>query len=514
MQITSNALYCADCLDLLERLDSDQVQLIYLDPLYGIEPAAGFEVFPRAEGNSDYALFLSRLLQQCKRILRPEGTLFAHLRPGLPADLLYILEQVFGKDGQRKEYIWLRRGRFHSLGSQVGHDKIWLYAKTDAFVYHPPMRPRSREELRRFSQNDNGGSYYLDTLTAQRNRQDFTFDWQGYVPPRGRSWRFSLEELDDLYVRGRIHFAAGQFPQLKVYLVPGENSEVEAGDTWNDIPVFVLSRENQRYSGQKPLALLERIVEIGSNSEDIVLDPFCGSGTALVAAHLHGRKWVGCDIASEAQSICTKRMLADCHLEPSKDYDVVSAETLKAIPVVCDQYNVSIVAFDDPSRPLNILFVEGTQVPLEESYSLEFKEVKSDNAPEAILREVVQNAVAFLNNVGGRVLWGIQDNGVVVGVRLSYEERNAVARKMSARLSAIQPPVDPTQFPVEFHQVRDREYKPTKDLYVVELVVPCGAHTGPYRPRGGSMLVRLFAANQKLDEIQEKIWTKRRKRSL
>jgi hypothetical protein len=113
-----------------------------------------------------------------------------------------------------------------------------------------------------------------------------------------------MEEFDS---QGRLVYGKTGMPRYKRYLdeMPG----VPPQDIWNDLPpITALAHERLGYPTQKPVALLERILAISSNPGDIVLDPFCGCGTALVAAQKLGRRWIGIDITYLAIAVMKARL--------------------------------------------------------------------------------------------------------------------------------------------------------------------------------------------------------------
>jgi hypothetical protein len=141
-----------------------------------------------------------------------------------------------------------------------------------------------------------------------------TYEWQGYPPP-ANGWRYSLATITELDEAGRIYKPADKSkrPRLKRYLEENEGHLVD--DVWDDIPpVNSQAMERTGYDTQKPLALLERIIEASSRPGDLVADVFCGSGTTLVAAERLDRRWIGCDLGRFAIHTTRKRLLSmpDC----------------------------------------------------------------------------------------------------------------------------------------------------------------------------------------------------------
>jgi hypothetical protein len=144
---------------------------------------------------------------------------------------------------------------------------------------------------------------------AQRyaGRKEFLF--HGVKAP----WLYSKENLEKFWREGRIYKTAGGLYRLKKYLHETEGSLVS--DLWTDDEVAPLQGASDEYIGyptQKPLALLERVIKASSREGDIVLDPFCGCGTALVAAQKLGRRWIGIDISPTACKLMKKRLQKEC----------------------------------------------------------------------------------------------------------------------------------------------------------------------------------------------------------
>lgn len=140
------------------------------------------------------------------------------------------------------------------------------------------------------------------------------YEWKGFSYP-DKGWRYSQETMARLDGEGRIWYPtksngaldASRRPRLKRYLDEMEGGVM--GCVWTDIPpINSQAQERLGYPTQKPLALLERIIAASSNPGDVVLDPFCGCGTALHAAQKLGRRWIGIDITHLAISLIEKRL--------------------------------------------------------------------------------------------------------------------------------------------------------------------------------------------------------------
>ena len=147
------------------------------------------------------------------------------------------------------------------------------------------------------------------------------YEWKGVRPYTGRYWAYSRGNMERFERDGRLAYSKSGFPQYKRYLdeMPG----MPIQDIWSDIAP-VLGKERTGYQTQKPLTLLERITQASSNEGHVVLDPFCGCGTAIMAAHELNRRWIGIDITNLAITVMKKR-LADAF--PGIEYTVVGEPT-------------------------------------------------------------------------------------------------------------------------------------------------------------------------------------------
>ena len=180
--------------------------------------------------------------------------------------------------------------------------------------------------MSRYRHVDNHGRRYrLENLTAPRPDSDSgKFEWRGTLPGPTRGWGYRLEQLEQWWAEGRIQAKRDGTPRtdgLKVYLDEAGGKPLQ--NVWVDIPrIPNTSSERLGYPTQKPEALLERIILASSNEGDVVLDPFCGCGTAVAVAERLGRRWMGIDITHLAISLMKSR-LHDTFGEQLSEYDLV-----------------------------------------------------------------------------------------------------------------------------------------------------------------------------------------------
>ena len=365
----TNALYYGDNLEVMrEHLADASVDLIYLDPPFNSNASynvlfrapdaskgadASIEAFDdtwawgpsaedaladiRASGNHKlhtlmaairtalgdnalmaYLAMMAVRLIELHRVLRDTGSLYLHCDPTASHYLKLVLDAIFGAENFRNEITW-KRTTTHSdsrTWSKVS-DIILFFTKSANFAWNIPREAHSDEYVASKYNHDDGdgrGKYHLDNMTSPNPRPNMMYDWMGFpYPPKG--WRYQLETMQRLHDDDRIYYpklADGSFdtqkrPRLKRYLNEMEGGVM--GSVWTDIPpINSQAQERLGYPTQKPRALLERIIAASSNPGDVVLDPFCGCGTAVDAAEKLGRKWLGIDITHLAIGLIEKRM--------------------------------------------------------------------------------------------------------------------------------------------------------------------------------------------------------------
>ncbi|OOV36136.1 hypothetical protein BV53_01790 [Candidatus Synechococcus spongiarum LMB bulk15N] len=193
-------------------------------------------------------------------------------------------------------------------------DIILFYTASDFATWNPQYGDYSEKQLARHKYKDKKGWYRLDDLTAPRPNSDSgKWKWRGTMPGKTRGWGYKQEQLEEWWEKGLIQTKGDGTPRqdgLKRYLHESEGQVLQ--NIWTDIPrIPNTGKERMGYATQKPVALLERIIEASSNPGDVVFDPFCGCATTLEAAHRLGRRWIGCDIAIHAIKRVAKVRLAE-----------------------------------------------------------------------------------------------------------------------------------------------------------------------------------------------------------
>ncbi len=361
-----NALYYGDNLSVLrESIKDDSVDLIYLDPPFnsnasynvlfkapsGKESQAQIEAFEdtwhwniHAEqafdetiksGNTDAASLLMAMrsalgendlmaylammavrLIELHRVLKPSGSLYLHCDPTASHYLKVLLDSVFEPKGFMNEIIW-RRTSAHSDAKRFAsvHDTLLFYSKGNDPIWNTQYEPYTDEYIAtHFVHKDADGRVFRRVdLRSPHPRPNLTYDYRASngitYKPHANGWAITKEKMIELDKAGRLFFPKKTDARLRRKLYLEDSPGVPITDNWTDIkPIFATAQERLGYPTQKPLALLERVIAASSNKGDVVLDPFCGCGTAVHAAQKLERHWIGIDITHLAIGLIERRL--------------------------------------------------------------------------------------------------------------------------------------------------------------------------------------------------------------
>jgi site-specific DNA-methyltransferase (adenine-specific) len=276
-----------------------------------------------------YLVMMAARLVELRRVLKPTGSLYLHCDPTASHYLKLVLDTIFGAHNYRNEIVW-KRTTAHSAAKRWGptHDIILYYSKSEQYTWNSVYQSYSEEYLdSKYRYVDDKGKYRIDNLTAPGTRNGSSGDaWRGYdIRSKGMHWKVNRatveslvensvaatmttqEKLDLLDANGYIYWPKGGqgFPAFKRYL--GQGLLVQ--DIITDVsPINSQAAERLGYPTQKPLALLERILQASSNPGDVVLDPFCGCGTTIHAAQKLDRRWIGIDITHLSITLLKNRL--------------------------------------------------------------------------------------------------------------------------------------------------------------------------------------------------------------
>ncbi len=273
-----------------------------------------------------YLAMMAPRLMELRRVLKPSGSIYLHCDPTASHYLKLLMDAVFGPKNFKNEIVWKRsnpKGQAFTRFSS-NHDIIMFYCKdiTKA-IWNPIYLAYDEERVKQqYSYIDAEGRPYQLTslLNPNPDRPNLTYEFKGII----KVWRWTKERMLKEEANGRIVVPRGGkgIPRYKRYL--DEQEGIPASDLWDDIG-FVVGSERLGYSTQKPEILLERIIKASSNPGDVVLDPFCGCGTTIVAAQKLGRRWIGIDITHLAIYLMKNRLKNEFGTEVA--YQVIGEPT-------------------------------------------------------------------------------------------------------------------------------------------------------------------------------------------
>jgi len=287
-----NSIYEGDNLEILSKFPDESVDLIYADPpffsnrFYEVIWKDGAEIRAFQDrwkgGVEHYISWMEPRLRECHRILKRTGTIYLHCDTHANAHLRILLDKIFLEKNFRNEIIWCYRGAGYPK-NDFGHrhDTIFRYSKTDDYIFNLDA---VREEY------------------AEATKERF----RHYIGNVRKAGDFGIQKLNPL----------GKQPD----------------DWWEIQPIAPSAKERLGYPTQKPLILLEKIIKSSSKKEDIVLDPFCGCGTTVVAAQKLGRLWTGIDISPTACKLMKKRLLKECGFNANLIRGNVDLNYVKRLP--------------------------------------------------------------------------------------------------------------------------------------------------------------------------------------
>lgn len=279
-----------------------------------------------------YLVMMAARLVELHRVLKPTGSLYLHCDPTASHYLKLILDAVFGVEHFRNEITWKRASAHSDSKNRLGRisDVILFYARSDQSKFNRLYMPYSETYLASEWRKLPSGRYYkAENMLDPQNRMA-EYDFMGTTA----RWRTSHDKLLELWNQpqtevpnshGRIKLGKDGKPIKRCRIVfLDESPGVPLQDFWDDIAYIAGgAAEALGYPTQKPVALLERIIQLSSDEGDLVLDPFCGCGTTIAAAQRLNRRWAGIDITHLAIALQKYRLKDRFGLVEKRDYAVV-----------------------------------------------------------------------------------------------------------------------------------------------------------------------------------------------
>ena len=265
-----------DCLIELKKINDETIDLIYLDPPFFTQQKQVLNKVHNSECKhlefedswdslDDYLNYMKDRLIECKRVLKKTGNIFLHCDRNASHYLKVLMDKIFGENNFRSEIIWsYKRWSNSKKGLLNAHQNIYFYSKTKDYKFN---------------------TIYTDySLTT------------------------NIDQILQNRVRDKNGITVYQKDSNGNVVSNLEKKGVPLSDVWEIPYLNPKAKERNGYPTQKPILLLEQIIKIASDEGDLVLDPFCGSGTTLAAAHLLNRQYIGIDISTDAINLCKERL--------------------------------------------------------------------------------------------------------------------------------------------------------------------------------------------------------------
>ncbi len=334
-----NKIFWGDNLQVMSHLLKDyrgKIDLIYIDPPFDSKADYKKKIEIKGIGktetdtssfeekqygdiwtNDEYLQFMYERIILMRELLSTIGNLFVHCDWHKSSYLRIICDEVFGNGNFVNEIIWKRKGGSSNPSKQldVATDTILWYRKSENAIFNEQFSKDSPEtkqyiEERFNNVDENGRRFMKSPIVSPNYRENLIYEYKGYTPP-ANGWSISRELMEKWDAENKLYFPErGNRIYRKIYLdeYPGQ----PIGNIWTDIYVInPMALERLDYPTQKPEALIERIIKLGSNPDSIVFDCFMGSGTTQAVAMKLGRRFIGADINLGAIQTTTKRLITE-----------------------------------------------------------------------------------------------------------------------------------------------------------------------------------------------------------
>ena len=308
----------------LEENFTGQIKCIYIDPPYNTGSA-----FEHYDDNIEHSIWLSLMRERLiilHKLLSDNGSIWISLDDEEQAYCKILCDEIFGRNNFVANVIWHKK---HTRANDArwfsdNHDFILVFAKNKD-KWNPNLLPRTEESMKGYTNPDNdprgvwaSGPCHVKTPNPKDIYPITTPSGRVVMPPNGTSWRFSEQKMEELILDNRIYFGSSgdNVPRYKRFITDVQNGFVpltlwfrdEVGDNQEAKSEVKKIVPDDVFSTPKPERLIERVLTLGSNSGDIVLDSFLGSGTTAAVAHKMGRRWIGVELGDHAYTHCAVRM--------------------------------------------------------------------------------------------------------------------------------------------------------------------------------------------------------------
>lgn len=311
MEEFTNEYIVGDNLELLQRLPSGSIDCIYTDPVYCT--GRNFHDYDdRFDSMSDYQAFIDTRYAECHRVLKQTGIMIVHVEPRISHIHRNILDKHFGMKHFLNEIVWKTGGHAknkHKLGRQ--HDTIIVYYKSKGYTFHPMHKPYDEKYMKsnRPKKCEHTDKLYITTAAHNSKpdvnpRPNLRYEWNGHE----KQWYLSKEKMQEMHDSHQLEYNAKGVPRIKRYIEDMDGIPIT---DWFDDISNTQNGEKLDYATQKPVALLNRLIDMYTNPNDTVLDIFAGSGTVGRSCISRGRNYIMFDISEKGKQVFMKSIEED-----------------------------------------------------------------------------------------------------------------------------------------------------------------------------------------------------------
>lgn len=346
--VPENSLILADnyfgLKKLLETYES-KVKLIYLDPPYGtgmdFQSRDLQHAYRDVMGTTPWIEFIRRRLIFMRELLSDDGSIYIHIGHQMLFHLKIIMDEVFGSDNFRNLIVRKKCSSKNYTKNQYPNinDYILFYSKSKNMIFENPGMPAESDWIsKEYNKKDEKGLFKLVPIHAPGIRNGETGKpWRGMSPPQGKHWQMLPEKLEQLDQNGDIHWSKTGNPRRKVYLT--EDKKLPLTDYWDNFrDAHHQSIKITGYPTEKNFDMMKKIIQASTSVGDLVLDPFCGSGTTLHAAQELDRNWLGIDQSFQAIKTSIKRLKYG--LDPMGDFvNTITRKKIKKTELSTKKFN-------------------------------------------------------------------------------------------------------------------------------------------------------------------------------
>lgn len=299
---------------LLKRYEG-KVKCIYIDPPYN----TGSDSFNYNDSfnHSSWLVFMKNRLELAKKLLSDTGSIFIQIDSFEQAYLKVIMDELFGRENFRNAITWKRRGGSANPSNQLNNVVEWIlwYSKDSATMEYKPIFSLNDDNTQKYIKerftfvDENGRKYMKSPIQSPNYRENLIYDYKGYKTP-AKGYSISREVMEQWDKEGKLAFPDSKDKNINRKIFLDEYKGQPINSFWSDIFVInPMSSERIEFgAGQKPEALIERILSMVTNEGDLIVDYHLGSGTTCAAAHKMGRRYIGVEQMDYIEDITVERM--------------------------------------------------------------------------------------------------------------------------------------------------------------------------------------------------------------